>query len=141
MRSKDWRCSARRFGEVALRRLHSTLAAAPVIFAHAVVTEIGGIINPKLLCLASLIVLMCRLYVPWAQSQFVGKTIHSWIVNFDLNDRVDGIDEQVPGTGFTNVLHVLHDSALTIVKMIHWAPGADKGVVVDVEEMARKWSA
>ncbi len=84
---------------------------------------------------------MCRLYVPWAESQFAGQTIHSWIVNFDLNGRVDRIDEQVPGSCRTNVLHVLHDSALTIVKMIHWAPGADKGVDVDVEEFARRWGA
>ncbi len=40
-------------GEITLagsRRLHSTLAAAPVLFAHAVVTEtnIGRIINPML---------------------------------------------------------------------------------------------
>lgn len=88
-----------------------------------------------------LTVLLCRLYLPWAQSRFIGSAIHSWIINFDLNDRSDGIDEQVPGTPFTNVLHVLHDSTLAIVKMIHWAPGADKGAIVDIEDMARKWSA
>ena len=52
-RSKDWRCCGRRShaGEITMagsRRLRSTLAAVPVLCAHAVVTEvkINKIITP-----------------------------------------------------------------------------------------------
>jgi hypothetical protein len=39
MREKDWHCRAREIALAGSRRLYSTLAAAPVVLVHAVVTS------------------------------------------------------------------------------------------------------
>ncbi len=118
MRSKDWRCRASHSGEIVLagsRRLRSTLAAAPVLFAHAVLTasvsRIFATANTKrfLQSMHALKGLACRARVTSASSYAtLASPFFAHAVLTTSANRTSANPSYLPHTLHEHCMHCIH---------------------------------